>query len=77
MRLKEGPGIDAVLDGALQILTNGTDSLLGPTFDASRMESSPTFSAQPHDHGRETVVRTGNLERRTPVRSGAFSARST
>ena len=31
MRFNEGPGIDAVLDGALQMLTNGANSLLGPS----------------------------------------------
>jgi hypothetical protein len=30
MRFKEEPGIDIVISGPLQMLTNGADSLLGP-----------------------------------------------
>jgi hypothetical protein len=33
MRFKEEPGIDAAINGAQQMLTNDTDSLLGPTFN--------------------------------------------
>ena len=77
MRFKAEPGIDAILDGARYMLTNGADSLLGPKHPRwlnFGCESGyfPGFSRtfDDIDAGFESIIATSGFPR--PFTAGRF-----